>query len=64
MTGTTELHSGDHRVRVTPMTLADGRELIYFDDDPAVLDGTVERVLTDPRDLPRADTRSEMRRDR
>ena len=63
MTGTTELHSGDHRVRVTPMTLADGRELIYFDDDPAVLDGTVERVLTDPRDLPRADTRSEMRRD-
>ena len=48
---------------VTATTLADGRELIYFDDDPAVISGQVTRELTDPRDLPEAVAASELRRD-
>jgi UDPglucose--hexose-1-phosphate uridylyltransferase len=48
---------------VTATTLADGRELIYFDDDPAVISGEVTRELTDPRDLPEAVAASELRRD-
>jgi UDPglucose--hexose-1-phosphate uridylyltransferase len=42
----------------TPARLADGREIIYFDErDDAV------RALHDPRDLPRPETRSEVRYD-
>ena len=52
-----------HRLRITPTTLADGRELIYFDDDPGVLSGEVTRELVDHRDLPGSVTESEMRRD-
>lgn len=49
-----------HTVTVTSSHLADGREIIYFDDTPKA-EG--ERVLTDSRDLPTAHTTSEMRRD-
>jgi UDPglucose--hexose-1-phosphate uridylyltransferase len=45
-------------MKKTHARLADGRELIYFDEsDDAV------RVVTDPRDLPPADTTSEIRYD-
>ena len=40
------------------MRLADGRELIYFDDTPGA-----RRRLDDPRDLPPATTLSELRHD-
>lgn len=50
-------------VRVTRTTLADGRELIYFDDDPAYVSGEKTRQLHDSRELPAARTISEMRRD-
>ena len=40
------------------MRLADGRELIYFDDTPGA-----QRRLDDPRDLPPATTLSELRYD-
>ena len=53
----------DHAYTVTPMTLADGRELIYFDDSPEVLRGTVSRLLTDSRPLTEAITESEIRQD-
>lgn len=55
--------NSDHPYSVTSMTLADGRELIYFDDDPEVLNGSVKRILTDSRELPHAKTDSEIRRD-
>ncbi|WBT10016.1 galactose-1-phosphate uridylyltransferase [Corynebacterium sp. SCR221107] len=47
-------------VSVTAARLADGREILYFDDTPK---SKGERVLDDPRDLPQAHTTSEMRRD-
>lgn len=50
-------------VRVTRTTLADGRELIYFDDDPVYVSGEKTRELRDSRELPPAKTVSEMRRD-
>lgn len=50
-------------VRITRTTLADGRELIYFDDDPAYVSGKKTRELHDSRELPAAKTVSEMRRD-
>ncbi len=46
-------------LKITPMTLADGRELIYFDDSP----DAEERITVDSRDLPPIATESEMRRD-
>src|SRR4051812_25637316 len=45
-------------VHRTSMRLADGRELIYFDDT----EGAVRR-LDDPRELPEATTHSQLRRD-
>ena len=45
-------------LRITSTTLADGRELIYFDYTLGA-----QRVLTDSRDLPPIATESEMRRD-
>ncbi|MDY6049681.1 MAG: galactose-1-phosphate uridylyltransferase [Corynebacterium sp.] len=45
---------------VTRAALADGREIIYFDDRPHA-EG--ERVLEDPRELPHVVPASEMRRD-
>jgi UDPglucose--hexose-1-phosphate uridylyltransferase len=53
----------DHPLKITATHLADGRELIYFDDSADVLSGEVTRELTDPRDLPGSVTESEMRRD-
>ena len=50
-------------VRVTRTTLADGRELMYFDDDSAYVSGEKTRQLHDSRELPAARTVSEMRRD-
>ena len=52
-----------HPMNITSATLADGGELIYFDDDPGVLSGQVTRELVDHRDLPESVTESEMRRD-
>lgn len=45
-------------MRRTAATLADGREIIYFDHDDAPA-----RVLDDPRDLPPVSTRSLLRHD-
>ncbi|MDK7137737.1 galactose-1-phosphate uridylyltransferase [Corynebacterium simulans] len=45
-------------VEITKATLADGREIIYFDDTPHT-----DRVLEDSRDLPQVTPASEMRRD-
>ncbi|QTE29996.1 galactose-1-phosphate uridylyltransferase [Pengzhenrongella sicca] len=39
-------------VRRTPTTLADGRELIYFDDSEPYVSGAATRRLDDPRPLP------------
>ena len=52
-----------HQLRITPTTLSDGRELIYFDDSPAALRGEVTRELVDTRGLPETHTDSEMRLD-
>ncbi|AZA11192.1 galactose-1-phosphate uridylyltransferase [Corynebacterium gerontici] len=46
------------QVAITEGTLADGREIIYFDDREHG-----DRVLEDTRDLPEANTASEIRRD-
>lgn len=54
---------GEHPLKITPTRLSDGRELIYFDDDPDVLAGRVTRELHDSRDLPETVAESEMRRD-
>lgn len=53
----------DGRVRVTSMTLSDGRELIYFDDSADYVSGKKTRTLTDSRDLPQQQPLSSMRRD-
>ncbi|WP_414437138.1 galactokinase [Corynebacterium xerosis] len=45
------------------MTLADGRELIYFDDEPDYVEGRSTRTTVDERRLPEAVTESELRRD-
>ena len=41
----------------TSRRLADGREILYFDQQP------VERTATDPRDLPPVATHSQLRWD-
>ncbi|MCH4159754.1 MAG: galactose-1-phosphate uridylyltransferase [Bifidobacterium sp.] len=38
-------------IRITPTTLADGRDFFYLDDDPAYVTGQRTRELTDPRPL-------------
>lgn len=38
-------------IRITPTTLADGRDFFYLDDDPAFVSGAKTRELTDPRPL-------------
>ena len=50
-------------VRVTRTTLSDGRELLYFDDEPDYVSGEKTRKLTDERTIPQAITESELRRD-
>lgn len=45
-----------NNIRITPTTLADGREFYYLDDDPAYVSGEKTRELKDPRPLaPRFD---------
>lgn len=53
----------EHAMRVTRTTLSDGRELLYFDDEPEFVSGRRTRELRDSRDLPPAATESEMRQD-
>lgn len=38
-------------IRITPTTLADGREFFYLDDDPSFVSGEKTRELNDPRPL-------------
>ncbi|MCI1832948.1 MAG: galactose-1-phosphate uridylyltransferase [Bifidobacterium sp.] len=38
-------------IRITPTTLADGRDFFYMDDDPDYVSGRKTRELTDPRSL-------------
>ena len=45
-------------VEITSAALADGREILYFDDQPHP-----DRVLVDARDIPTVAPASEMRRD-
>ena len=52
-----------HSFSTTRMTLADGRELIYFDDEPDFVEGRRTRKTVDDRRLPEAVTESELRRD-
>ncbi|MEE2035113.1 galactose-1-phosphate uridylyltransferase [Rhodococcus chondri] len=53
----------DARVRQTATRLADGRELIYFDDTDPYAGGAATRELRDHRDLPPVAAASEVRRD-
>jgi UDPglucose--hexose-1-phosphate uridylyltransferase len=52
-----------HRVRKTSGELADGREIIYFDDSEPYLSGDSTRELTDKRPLGEAARAGQMRRD-
>ena len=36
-------------IRITPTTLADGRDFFYLDDDPEFVSGAKSRELKDPR---------------
>ena len=38
-------------IRITPTTLADGRDFFYLDDDPEYVSGKKTRELHDPRHL-------------
>ena len=51
------------RVRRTPGLLADGRELIYFDDSEPYVSGQAARSFDDQRDLERPVYDSRMRLD-
>ncbi|NMI01428.1 galactose-1-phosphate uridylyltransferase [Pseudonocardia sp. K10HN5] len=59
VTGTTPARG----VRKTSIRLADGRELIYFDDREPFLSGTATRSEIDTRSLPVMHTRSDVRYD-
>ncbi len=50
-------------VRRTETQLADGRELVYYDDSAGYADGSSTRELVDTRDLPPVATTSTMRFD-
>ncbi|AOW91775.1 galactose-1-phosphate uridylyltransferase [Rhodococcus sp. WMMA185] len=51
------------RVRKTTTTLADGRELIYFDDSEPYVSGAATRELVDSRPLPPSAPQSQIRFD-
>jgi UDPglucose--hexose-1-phosphate uridylyltransferase len=51
------------RVRRTPARMADGRELLYFDDTEPYVSGSASRVVPDTRDLPAVQHGSTMRFD-
>jgi UDPglucose--hexose-1-phosphate uridylyltransferase len=50
-------------MRRTPMTMADGRQLLYIDDTEPYTSGRAVRELHDSRDLPPVATTSTMRFD-
>lgn len=52
-----------HPMRITRTQLADGRELLYFDDTPEFVSGERTRTLVDERELPAATSTSELRQD-
>ncbi|WP_448857754.1 galactose-1-phosphate uridylyltransferase [Corynebacterium propinquum] len=52
-----------HPMRITRTQLADGRELLYFDDTPEFVSGERTRMLVDERELPAATSASELRQD-
>lgn len=52
-----------HPFRITRTTLADGRELLYFDDEPRYVSVELTRELADSRELPPTQPQSEMRQD-
>lgn len=52
-----------HPMRITRTQLADGRELLYFDDTPEFVSGELTRTLVDERELPAATSTSELRQD-
>jgi UDPglucose--hexose-1-phosphate uridylyltransferase len=60
---TTDASVDRHRVRRTATTLADGRELLYFDDSEPYVSGAATRELHDTRDLGEAETAGECRYD-
>ncbi|KFI80783.1 galactose-1-phosphate uridylyltransferase [Bifidobacterium psychraerophilum] len=43
-------YAAEH-IRITPTTLADGRDFFYLDDDPRYVSGQLTRELKDPRPL-------------
>ncbi|WP_328477263.1 galactose-1-phosphate uridylyltransferase [Actinoplanes sp. NBC_00393] len=45
----------EHRVRKTVRTMADGREIIYFDDSEPYVSGAADRRAVDARPLPPAE---------
>ncbi|WEV72189.1 galactose-1-phosphate uridylyltransferase [Bifidobacterium sp. ESL0790] len=54
MSGFAYYKPGDYareHIRVTPTTLADGRDFFYMDDDPEYVSGAKTRELHDPRPL-------------
>ncbi|PZQ27274.1 MAG: galactose-1-phosphate uridylyltransferase [Corynebacterium propinquum] len=55
--------SMQHPMRITRTQLADGRELLYFDDTPEFVSGERTRTLVDERELPAATSASELRQD-
>jgi UDPglucose--hexose-1-phosphate uridylyltransferase len=63
VTGLPETPSVPALVRKTAIRLADGRELIYYDDREPYLSGAATRTESDTRDLAEPTTRSEIRYD-
>jgi UDPglucose--hexose-1-phosphate uridylyltransferase len=60
---TTDASVHRHRVRCTATHLADGRELLYFDDSEPYVSGAATRELHDTRDLGEAEAAGECRYD-
>ncbi|WP_306514931.1 galactose-1-phosphate uridylyltransferase [Corynebacterium sp.] len=52
-----------HPMRITRTQLADGRELLYFDDTEEYVSGQHTRALVDKRELPATSSASQLRQD-
>lgn len=52
-----------HPMRITRTELADGRELLYFDDTEEYVSGQHTRALVDERELPATSSASQLRQD-
>lgn len=52
-----------HPMRITRTQLADGRELLYFDDTEKYVSGQRTRALVDERELPATSSASQLRQD-